>query len=77
MARTLAIGTHEISDDARCYVIAEVGHNHQGKVATCMELFKAAKDAGVQAVKLQKRNNRTLYTKAAYDRPYDGTMSVA
>lgn len=75
MARTIAIGTHEVGDDTGCYVIAEVGHNHQGSVKTCMELFKTAKDCGVSAVKLQKRNNRTLYTKAMYDRPYDNENS--
>jgi len=75
VARTFSIGAHTIGDDTRCYVIAEVGHNHQGSVKTCMELFKAAKDAGVQAVKLQKRHNRSLYTKAMYDKPYDNENS--
>jgi N-acetylneuraminate synthase/sialic acid synthase len=75
VARTLSIGSHVIADDSACYVIAEVGHNHQGKLSTCMEMFKAAKDAGVHAVKLQKRNNRTLYTRAMYDRPYDNENS--
>jgi len=40
-----------------------------------MELFKSAKDAGVQAVKLQKRNNVTLYTKAMFNRPYENENS--
>ena len=75
MARTLTIGPHEISDDSNCYVIAEVGHNHQGKVKTCMELFAAAKQCGVHAVKLQKRHNRSLYTRAAYDKPYENENS--
>jgi N-acetylneuraminate synthase/sialic acid synthase len=75
VARTLQIGAHRIADDTGCYVIAEVGHNHQGSVKTCMELFKSAKDAGVQAVKLQKRENRLLYTKAMYNRPYDNENS--
>jgi sialic acid synthase len=75
VARTFSIGPHAIGDDTRCYVIAEVGHNHQGSVKTCMELFKSARDAGVQAVKLQKRNNRKLYTQAMYDRPYDNENS--
>lgn len=75
MSRTLKIGAHEIGDHTPCYVIAEVGHNHQGNVKTCMQLFKAAKDCGAPAVKLQKRNNRKLYTKAMYDRPYDNENS--
>jgi sialic acid synthase len=75
LARVLNIAGHAISDDGGCYVIAEVGHNHQGKLKTCMELFEAARDSGVQAVKLQKRDNRTLYTKAMYDKPYDNENS--
>ncbi|MBA3271625.1 MAG: N-acetylneuraminate synthase family protein [Acidobacteria bacterium] len=75
VARVLTIGSHTISDDTACYVIAEVGHNHQGKLKTCMDLFKAAKESGAHAVKLQKRHNRSLYTKAMYDRPYDNENS--
>ena len=75
MTRTLTIGSHAVSDDGRCYVIAEVGHNHQGSLQICMDLFKAARDAGVHAVKLQKRNNRAMYTRALYNRPYDNENS--
>ena len=71
----LVIGDHHVNDDADCYVIAEIGHNHQGSVEKCRELFLAARNAGVQAVKLQKRDNRTLFTKAAYDKPYDNPNS--
>ena len=75
MAATLRIGTHEIGDHTPCYVIAEIGHNHQGSVEKARELFRAARDAGAHAVKLQKRDNRRLYTRAAYDRPYDNENS--
>ena len=71
MAGTLTIGSHEISDESPCYVIAEVGHNHQGSLETCRELFRQAKACGVSAVKLQKRDNRGLYSKAMFDKPYD------
>ena len=66
-----------VNDDAPCYVIAEIGCNHQGKVDIAKKMFLAAKNAGADAVKLQKRDNRTLYTKAMYDRPYDHRNSYA
>jgi sialic acid synthase len=57
------------------YVIAEIGHNHQGNVEKCKELFRAAKNCGAHAVKLQKRDNRSLFTKEAYHKPYDNPNS--
>ena len=75
MAGTFRIGAHDIGDWAPCYVIAEIGHNHQGSVEKARELFREAKLAGAQAVKLQKRDNRTLYTTAAYHKSYDNENS--
>jgi sialic acid synthase len=75
MARELKIGNDVINDDSDCYVIAEIGHNHQGSVEKAKDLFKAAKECGVSAVKLQKRDNRTLYTRALYDQVYDNENS--
>ncbi|MEQ1572680.1 MAG: N-acetylneuraminate synthase family protein [Vicinamibacterales bacterium] len=71
----MKIGTREIGDRTPCYVIAEIGHNHQGSVEKARELFREAKLAGAHAVKLQKRDNRALYTRAAYNRPYDNENS--
>lgn len=75
MAGTIKIGKHIIGDESHCYVIAEIGHNHQGSVQKARELFREAKLAGAHAVKLQKRNNRGLYTRAAYNKPYDNENS--
>jgi len=75
LARTLTIGAHEIGDHTSCYVIAEIGHNHQGRVDKARELFREAKLAGANAVKLQKRDNRALYTRAAFNKPYDNENS--
>lgn len=69
--RVLSIDGVDVSDDHDCYVIAEIGHNHQGSLEQCMRLFDAAKEAGASAVKLQKRDNRTLFTRSAYERHYD------
>jgi sialic acid synthase len=73
--RTMRIGGRHISDDSPCYVIAEVGHNHQGSLEQCREIFAAAKHAGADAVKLQKRDNRSLYTTEMYNRPYENPNS--
>ena len=75
MAGTLKIGAHEIGDHTQCYVIAEIGHNHQGSLEKARELFKEAKASGAHAVKLQKRDNKGLYTRAAYNKPYDNENS--
>jgi len=73
--RKLTIDGNVIQDDGDCYVIAEIGHNHQGKLETAKEMFKAAKECGADAVKLQKRNNRELFTRAGYEKPYDNPNS--
>ena len=73
--RKIMIGDHLINDESDCYVVAEIGHNHQGSLDTCKELFIAAKRSGADAVKLQKRDNRSLYTKEAFNKPYDNPNS--
>ena len=73
--RRITIEGVEIGDDRKCYVIAEIGHNHQGDVELAKRLIDAAKECGVNAVKLQKRSNRTLYTRDFYDQPYDNELS--
>ena len=73
--RKLIIDGKVIQDSSDCYVIAEVGHNHQGKLELAKEMFKAAKECGASAVKLQKRNNRDLFTAAGYNKPYDNPHS--
>jgi sialic acid synthase len=77
MARELSIDGTTISEGSGCYVIAEIGHNHQGKVETCKELFAKAKECGAHAVKLQKRHNKTLFTQEMYNSPYDNRNSYA
>jgi N-acetylneuraminate synthase/sialic acid synthase len=71
----MIVNSHVIDDASEMYVIAEIGHNHQGNVEKCKELFRAAKTAGAHAVKLQKRDNRALFTREAYDKPYDNPNS--
>lgn len=71
MLRQITINSHSINDDSDCYIIAEIGHNHQGELSKAKDLFLAAKECGAHAVKLQKRDNRSLYTHELYESPYN------
>jgi sialic acid synthase len=75
MSGRLSIDGFEIHDGSDCYVIAEIGHNHQGDLEQAKRLIDAAKECGVNAVKLQKRSNRTLYTREFYEQPYENELS--
>src|SRR6266508_87260 len=75
MNRSLKIDGLEVHDGSDCYVIAEIGHNHQGSVEQAKAMLTVAKDCGANAVKLQKRSNRTLYTREFFDQPYDNEFS--
>ncbi|MCC7359764.1 MAG: N-acetylneuraminate synthase family protein [Anaerolineales bacterium] len=72
---TIQIGNRGIGADSPCFVIAEIGHNHQGSLERAKEMLVAAHECGVDAVKLQKRNNRRLYTRAMYNKPYENENS--
>jgi N-acetylneuraminate synthase len=51
------------------YIIAEIGINHNGDVGIAKQLIDAAKDAGADAVKFQKRTIDLVYTKEMLDAP--------
>ena len=52
---TVTIGAHQIGEGHPCYVIAEIGINHNGELDNAKKLIDVAADAGCQAVKFQKR----------------------
>ena len=71
----LIVNGRRIADDEPAYVLAEIGHNHQGELEKAKALIHAARECGVDAVKLQKRDNKRLFTRAFYDSPYDNENS--
>jgi len=65
----IEIGGKKIGDGHPCYVIAEIGINHNGDLPTALGLMTAAADAGCDAVKFQKRTIELCYTKDELDKP--------
>ena len=55
MAKELKIGRHIIGTGHPTYIIAEIGINHNGDIEIAENMIRAAKRAGVNAVKFQKR----------------------
>jgi N-acetylneuraminate synthase/sialic acid synthase len=58
-----------------CFLVAEIGNNHQGDEATARRMIEAAAAAGADAVKFQKRDVHALLTSAARHAPYAGPNS--
>ena len=53
----------------KIYIIAEIGINHNGSLPTAFKLIEMAKSAGCDAVKFQKRDVETVYSKKTLDSP--------
>lgn len=58
--RPLSIGARTIGLESPCYVIAEVGVNHNGDIARAHRLVDVAADAGADAVKFQTFDPKKL-----------------
>lgn len=56
-------------DTNSVYVIAEIGINHNGSMELARGLITKAAEAGCDAVKFQKRDINTTYTKEELDTP--------
>jgi N-acetylneuraminate synthase len=53
----------------RCYVIAEIGINHNGDLGIAKRLIDLAADTGCDAVKFQKRTVDVVYSQEVLDAP--------
>lgn len=73
--RELTIDGRRIADDEPAYVIAEIGSNHGGDVATACKMIQAAAESGAHACKFQKRDNRRLYIQSILDQMYENENS--
>ena len=63
MSKIVSIGGKNVGDMSHCFVIAEIGINHNGCLQTAKKLIDLAVAAGCDAVKFQKRTVDVVYTK--------------
>src|SRR5258708_35838779 len=69
MGQTVKIGSHLVGDDQPCYIIAEIGINHNGDLDIAKRLISVAVAAGCNAVKFQKRTVEVVYSAEELARP--------
>jgi len=65
----ITIGEIEIGEGNPCYIIAEIGINHNGKISLAKKLIDVASKIGANAVKFQKRDLDSIYRKEILDNP--------
>ena len=56
MKKNIKIGSHLVGDNEPCFIIAEIGINHNGDINLAKKLMLLAKECGCDLVKFQKRN---------------------
>lgn len=57
------IGNKWVGDDCPCFIVAEIGINHNGSLEIAKKLIDAAVEAGADVVKFQKREVRLVYSR--------------
>lgn len=77
MARKIVrLGGKSIGDGFPCYIIAEIGINHNGSIDIAKKLIDAAADAGCDAVKFQKRTVDVVYTQEELAKPRENPFGA-
>lgn len=60
MNKNIRIQNFEINEDSKTFIVGEVSANHNGSFDNAVKLIKAAKESGVDAIKLQTYTADTI-----------------
>lgn len=69
MEKKVKIGKKNIGSNEPCFIIAEIGINHNGSIDIAKKMIDVAKTMGCDAVKFQKRTIDVVYKKEELDIP--------
>jgi N-acetylneuraminate synthase len=72
----IKIGDHLVGEGHPCYIIAEIGINHNGDLETARKLIDVAAAAGCNAVKFQKRTVDVVYPAEELARPRESPFGT-
>ena len=70
------IGNKAVGDGHPCFIVAEIGINHNGDVDLARKLIDVAVGAGCNAVKFQKRTVDVVYTPEELARPRESPFGT-
>ena len=76
MTERMQIGNRWVGDGEPCYVVAEIGINHNGDLDVARRLIAAAAYAGCDAVKFQKRTVDVVYTAEELAKPRESAFGT-
>jgi N-acetylneuraminate synthase len=76
MERAVRIGSRHVGAGFPCFVVAEIGINHNGDLGIARRLIDAAAQAGCDAVKFQKRTVEVVYSPEELARPRESPFGV-
>ena len=68
-SKAIQIDDKVVGNGYPCYIVAEIGINHNGSIENALNLIDLAKEAGCDAVKFQKRTIDVVYTPEELARP--------
>lgn len=72
----IKIGDKKVGDGQPCFIVAEIGINHNGDINIAKKLIDLAAFAGCDAVKFQKRTIEVVYTEEELDKPRESPFGT-
>jgi N-acetylneuraminate synthase len=74
--KTVKIGDARVGQGEPCYIVAEIGINHNGDLDIAKKLIDLADAAGCNAVKFQKRTVEVVYSAEELARPRESPFGT-